>query len=438
MLAVRVFWRRNALFRTDVASICPSSLAALLGFLMQVNASAATLLSVGLLPGGSHSEATAISPDGKIVVGGASSSAFPGGEAFMWTAASGIVALGDLPGGRSNSLATAVAGNGNGIVGYGLSTNTLNQTEAFSWSAENGMTRLSEILPEGTINLSAQGVSADGQVVVGVIDVPNRREAFRWSNSSGLVGLGDFDGGTFSSTAYAVSADGSVIVGDGRSAIGIEAFRWTQESGLISLGHLSGASVSSSTAFDVSADGNTVVGYSTSTNGLEAFLWTSENGLIGLGYITPADEDSVAQAVSADGKTVVGYASGENGRSAFVWSSSQGMRSLWQILLSQGIDPAESGWTSLSVASDVSADGRFVVGRGQRNGQDEAFIADLAASLTIQKDGGEIRLTWPAEFRLQRSTAFESNAWQDVPAASPPFTVTPGGGLEFFRVVAIP
>ena len=41
----------------------------------------------------------------------------------------------------------------------------------------------------------------------------NGTEAFRWTEGSGMVGLGDLAGGSFYSVANAVNADGSVVVG---------------------------------------------------------------------------------------------------------------------------------------------------------------------------------------------------------------------------------
>jgi hypothetical protein len=43
----------------------------------------------------------------------------------------------------------------------------------------------------------------------------NGTEAFRWTQATGLVGLGDLPGGALQSFAYAVSCDGAVIVGRG-------------------------------------------------------------------------------------------------------------------------------------------------------------------------------------------------------------------------------
>ena len=70
-------------------------------------------------------------------------------------------------------------------------------------------------------------------MVVGNCRSASGTEAFRWTEATGMVGLGDLPGGDFYSTAYGVSADGSVVVGRGRSASGVEAFRWTEATGTI-------------------------------------------------------------------------------------------------------------------------------------------------------------------------------------------------------------
>ena len=60
------------------------------------------------------------------------------------------------------------------------------------------------------------------------------------AQAASFQGLGDLPGGVFSSSAGGVSADGSVVVGSGTSANGYEAFRWTQATGMVGLGDLSG------------------------------------------------------------------------------------------------------------------------------------------------------------------------------------------------------
>jgi probable HAF family extracellular repeat protein len=55
-----------------------------------------------------------------------------------------------------------------------------------------------------------------------------------------FTGLGDLPGGSFISLANGVSADGSVVVGRGASASGNEASRWTSGTGMVGLGDLPG------------------------------------------------------------------------------------------------------------------------------------------------------------------------------------------------------
>ena len=61
-----------------------------------------------------QSSAHAVSRDGSVVVGGSTSAATDGDgrEAFRWTRQTGMVGLGDLPGGNSESFAYAVSGDG--------------------------------------------------------------------------------------------------------------------------------------------------------------------------------------------------------------------------------------------------------------------------------------------------------------------------------------
>ena len=64
---------------------------------------------------------------------------------------------------------------------------------------------------------SPSGVSADGSVIVGTRHTDNgyTNEAFRWTQSSGIVGLGFLANDHHGSIATDVSADGSVVVGGG-------------------------------------------------------------------------------------------------------------------------------------------------------------------------------------------------------------------------------
>jgi uncharacterized membrane protein len=137
-------------------------------------------------------------------------------------------------------------------------------------------------------------LSGDGQVLVGA----KSNLAAYWTQSTGLVELGDFAGGAISSIANAVSTDGSVIVGSGTDATGSIAFRWTAATGLQALGPGS--------AVGVSGDGLTVVG----NNSSGGFIWDSYYGYrdlkqvfqsLGLGQFNVS-----VNAISSNGRYLVG------------------------------------------------------------------------------------------------------------------------------------
>ena len=66
------------------------------------------------------------------------------------------------------------------------------QFQAFRWTAEGGMVGLGFLLPGGFS--SAEGVSANGRIVVGASDSISGRQAFLWTEEGGMIGLGDLPG----------------------------------------------------------------------------------------------------------------------------------------------------------------------------------------------------------------------------------------------------
>jgi len=172
-----------------------------------------------------------------------------------------------------------------------------------------------------------------------------------------------------------VSADGSVVVGGSGSDSGSESFYWTESGGMIGLGDLPGGSFSG-VAHGVSADGTVVVGQSDSgLGGNEAFRWSDSEGMVGLGKL-PGGTTSVAVGVSADGSVVVGWTRFDTGDKAFIWDQVHGMRNLKDVLVI-GYGLNLSGW-DLDKAISISDDGRTIVGTGHNpSGSQEAWIATL-------------------------------------------------------------
>ena len=313
---------------------------------------------LGELAGGEiHSHGYALSADGSVAVGISVSSAGP--EAFRWTVDGGMVGLGDLPGGGVNSAALGVSAQGDVIVGLGSTPGE----HSFRWTADGGMV---DIAPSG----AAWGLSDDGSVVVGI----SGSQAYRWTESTGPIGLGDLPGGTFFSLAFDVSNDGDTVVGRSTSASGVEAFRWTAETGMMAgLGDLPGGGFSSQ-ARGVSADGSVIVGYGESASGQEAFRWTAEDGMVSL---TPGTF-GVAIDVSADGSVIVGGGGNQAG-GVFVWDEVHGLRSMRDML---GLNLSDWDWIE---PEGISDDGSTIIGWGYHadTATNEAWIAVLPEPSTL-------------------------------------------------------
>ena len=286
--------------------------------------------------------------------------------------------LGDLPGGVDTEIQGTVFGpehsraygvSADGNVAVGLSISAPGK-EAFKWTNGGGIVGLGD-LPGGIFDSRAAAASFDGSVIVGGSLGTAGPEAFHWTQVGGIVGIGLLRG-TTASMATDVSADGSVIVGisGGTSSnpsipysiFSGQAFRWTQADGMVGLGSLSAGSQSG--AYGVSEDGTVVVGLSETAEGIQVFRWTMAGGMMGLGLL-PDATGSLALDVSSDGLVVVGY-SGGNDIEAFRWTASSGM---------QGLGYLEGGaYSPQSIALSTSGDGSVVVGYSSSDKGYEAFI----------------------------------------------------------------
>lgn len=327
--------------------------------------------ALGDLAGGAiRSDARGISADGSVVVGCSNSE--NGMEAFRWTRRGGMERLG-FP------EAFASSADGSIIVGYRC---VGEQSEPVRWSPHAGPQSLGTIA--GFAYGKANGVSADGSVIVGDFDPHDAGQgrAFMWSQSGSLAPLNGLSSDVIGTESHAVSSDGTVVVGSmyyksGRRA----AFRWSANQGFIDLGPVSAGS--GSVAHAVSADGSVVVGLAETTS--TAFRWSEAAGMIDLGAL-PGGGRSCAFGASADGSIVVGQSDSDCGQEAFIWDPVHGMRSLRRLLMSQmKLDGPLRHW-KLRAATAVSYDGSIIVGCGiNSSGNGEGWIARLG-----QKSSAEI------------------------------------------------
>ena len=316
----------------------------------------------------------AVSNDGNMVAGFGSTAAGP--EAMRWTEAGGMVGLGLLAG-LPYSTAYGISGDGNTVVGFGhqniLQTNGVAGDQAFRWTQATGMVGLGYLNVGDNYSLAA-ATNSDGSVVVGNSSntVAGTAEAFRWAQATGMVGLGQLAGNPFPfSYAQAVSNDGNTIVGVGLNAgSALEAFVWKPSTGMVGIGDLAGGAFNSS-PYGISGDGSIVVGTGTSAGGKEAFRWTQATGMVGLGFLA-GGSTSDAFAISKNGNVIVGASNSQ----AYRWTQASGMVTVADWLALNG-RPVTNGYV-MTIANATNADGSVIVGEGTNSsGQTEAFLAKL-------------------------------------------------------------
>ena len=329
---------------------------------------------------------------------------------------SSFQSLGQMPGSAGGTDVSGISGDGSVIAGYEWICTTFaangscqgsDDVQAFRWTPAGGYQTLGS---PGTSDFFGSGaVSSDGSVIVGEHPQPNQYAAFRWTASTGMVGLpiniaaavtpdgqmvaggdnwwktsgqtgtfGPFPGFQDQTEAYGLAgtAAAPVAVGGaikGSSAFGPvdHAFLLTPATGLQDLGVLSGGE---SVATAVSADEKVVVGEARVTGGLwHAFRWTASTGMTDLGTLGGAE--SAAFAVNGDGSVIVGSSltSQSTGSDvAFRWTAKTGMQNISKLVnVPQRLIPQS--------AIGVSQDGTVITGNGRNTklGEDEPWRAVL-------------------------------------------------------------
>jgi uncharacterized membrane protein len=321
----------------------------------------------------------------------------------------------------------AVSGDGNVVVG-GCGNSV--SRRAWRWTRETGMV-VPDLSAEMGDESTFKDLSHDGEVIVGSADYGTGgvRHAYRWTVSDGWTDLHP-DMPTYpipgcpacawGSAAYSISPDGSFIGGQVSNVSlafwEVSGFRWldgevetflqvhamlltsavaiTDEGAMaVWSGQLAGPywdlyfidSDGAITDIDerigerragISADGSALA----SGGRFHAFRWSAREGGTGLGPLPGADPTltSIAYDISADGRVIVGKAEVERCSEqcntethAFVWTRATGTLELALALERQGVDLG--GWQLIS-AVDVSADGTVIVGEGVNpQGESEGF-----------------------------------------------------------------
>lgn len=203
----------------------------------------------------------------------------------------------------------------------------------------------------GSTYSDATGVSADGSVVVGTVQVNGVLHIFSWTGGT----LTDLQPGAVSgSYATGVSGDGMVISG---YTPGTGSFRY-QGGVFTTLNPATGDN--KVFANGISGDGNTVVGYSCAGGcpSFNAVKWSGGGATATvLNAALAGQVDGVAYGASQDGNVVVGYAYDGTAYRPAYWS---GLAGHDLGTLSEAAGSVTAG--NDGFAYDVSDDGKVVVG----------------------------------------------------------------------------
>ncbi|CAB5087229.1 hypothetical protein D3OALGA1CA_652 [Olavius algarvensis associated proteobacterium Delta 3] len=310
-----------------------------------------------------------ISADGNFAVG---QTLDDPNEASLWSIEGGIERLDNLTGGTVRSDGVGISADGYTVVGYiRLPTSgSYYRDEPFRWTQERGMEKMYDLSGGAIAGGFAKDASADGSVIIGM----SSGSTWRWSEGEAPLFISD-------ARPTALSNNGNAMVGQYNS----EAFRWTVTNGIEGLGFLADDGWWSS-AGGISGDGKVVVGDSDSNYSGEAFRWDSTKQMVGLGFLRANNYfSSGANDASHDGSVIVGASLAvlPNNRvvnEAFVWDENHGMR-YFQGILEQYFNLDLSGW-QLKWIYGVSDDGLSFVGHGDWNSEGLSWYAKIDTPLT--------------------------------------------------------
>lgn len=234
----------------------------------------------------------------------------------------------------------------------------------------------------------ATAVSDDGAVAVGA----SGGQPFRWSGMTGTAlssdpgyatrvsrdgatAVGTAGGRAFRSTsgpsftllptplalATGLSGDGSVVVGFGGGGSHV----WTETDGRRLLSDPPGSVLTY--VNDLADQGRYATGYADFDTplGLRAFRYDLVSDSAALINPLPGWDYTFGVAISGDGSRIVGLteALASRRRAVFLWEDGVGVRLLADLLTEAG-ETNHLGWTLTGEVTDISADGRTIVGWG--------------------------------------------------------------------------
>ena len=267
--------------------------------------------------------------------------------------------------------------NGMRSTGYTIATvNSSNVDRAVTCLVSNGTTTTYWDSSDASIGRAAQSINSDGTRIAGCsTPMPGNFVAAWWSTLAAVGSAPNLFPGTSELTrtvAQGVSADGRLIVGHGEVLTGghyTRVFRWdTSDDSYEILAEL--PSASESEARGISSNGSITVGWSGTSASPVAAYWAGSSAPVSVGIA------GVATATTADGSIIVGTGDGDV---AFVWSAAFGVQLLQDELEDLGVTES-ADWES-ATAVDISHDASVVVGYGRdATGVERGWVVHLTGT----------------------------------------------------------
>jgi|GEM_PF-5351066 len=221
-----------------------------------------TLQDLGTVGDYRYSWASAVSRGGRYIAGELSWDRYRDTNTFIWSAETGMQALGDVPWGGSTGT-VAVSQDGNTVVGEsstGIGTSWL-------WTRSSGYSVLPQLNRPGAIGTRATAANADCSIIVGAVS--SFTAAIMWTES-GVEELGQM-------IPSGVDDLGTVVIG--ADSLQNQALIWTRATGVIPFtAYLSSMNITTPEWFDpyrltgISADGMTICGNTRSQSGSRGFV----------------------------------------------------------------------------------------------------------------------------------------------------------------------
>jgi probable HAF family extracellular repeat protein len=304
-----------------------------------------------------------------------------GGGGFYWMPTTGVI----FTGGKETQ---GVSGDGRTLVGKAADSRGIEQAAIWLRAAE---WRLLGSFPNAApcdLQLSsALDANSDGTVVVGLArNGCNLAHAFKWQESTGMVDLGSSVSGR-ASFAIGVSGDGRVAVGYQERADGTrQGARWVDVAQELVPGPTGALLNYVGTARGTNRDGSIVVGENcrpASPVDQSGWVWTSRDGTrcLAAPSLRPSPGPVIittANATSEDGRVIVGgqNVGGSADSNAIIWIDGTPSY-LKDYLQANGIPNAFATWINTGELTDITPDGRILVGYGAAIGGFRGYVVIL-------------------------------------------------------------